>query len=444
MRYFGEKSLNFLSLRTKAVTWHDPRIAHEQKHSRSGIFGMKMPRKSELNARKTREARTNRRDGQKAPHWVGFAQYAKLGVMLGLLFVLPFFTPPAAANSRIKDIVDIENVRENQLIGYGLVVGLKGTGDSLRNAPFTQQSLQAMLERLGVNIRNVSLNTQNVAGVTVTATLPPFARRGSRIDITISALGDADNLQGGTLLVTPLVGLDGEVYAVAQGPVAVSGFSARGAAESISRGVTTSGRISNGALIEREVGFDMARQSELRLALRNPDLTTAHRVAAVINEAKGAGTALAEDPTTVRVRLPQGYEGSIVRLMSEIELLPVAVDQPAKVVIDEASGIIVMGADVKISRVAIAQGNLTVRITETPQVSQPNPLSQTGTTQVVPRTQVEVDDSAAKRLAVVNTGVTLQELVDGLNALGIGPRDMISILQAMKAAGALQAELEVY
>jgi flagellar P-ring protein FlgI len=370
-----------------------------------------------------------------------FSQLITLAVLAALAV---FAGSPAHAASRIKDIVDIENVRENQLIGYGLVVGLKGTGDSLRNAPFTQQSLQAMLERLGVNIRNVNMNTANVAAVTVTATLPPFARRGSRIDITISALGDADNLQGGTLLVTPLVGLDGEVYAVAQGPVAVSGFNARGAAESVSRGVTTSGRIANGALIEREIPFTLAKETSLRLALRNPDLTTANRVAAAINGSKGAGTAAVEDPTTVRLRLPSGYDGDIVRLMSEVELLPVAVDQPAKVVIDEASGIIVMGADVKISRVAIAQGNLTVRITETPQVSQPNALSQTGQTEVVPRTQVEVDDSAGKRLALLNPGVSLQDLVDGLNALGVGPRDMIAILQAMKAAGALQAELEVY
>lgn len=353
---------------------------------------------------------------------------------------------PALAAPRIKDIVDFENVRENQLIGYGLVVGLKGTGDSLRNSPFTQQSLQAMLERLGVNIRSATnLNTANVAAVSVTATLPAYARKGSRIDVQISALGDADNLQGGTLLVTPLVGLDGEVYAVAQGPVAVSGFEAKGAASSVSRGVTTAARISSGAIVEREIDFQMAQMKDAKLALRNPDFTTARRIASAINEAAGgANIASATDPSTVRLLLPDGFPGTMVDLMTAVEQLPVTPDQPAKVVIDEASGIIVMGADVKVNKVAIAQGNLTIRITETPQVSQPAPLSEGGETKVVPRTEVEVDDSTGKRLAVLQSGVSLQDLVDGMNSLGVGPRDMISILQALRAAGALQAEIEVF
>ncbi len=367
--------------------------------------------------------------------------WRNIWVVLALAGTAFFAQQPAQAASRIKDIVNIENVRENQLVGYGLVVGLKGTGDSLRNAPFTQQSLAAMLERLGVNIRNVNLNTKNVAAVSVTATLPAFSRKGGRVDVQVSALGDSESLQGGTLLVTPMVGLDGEVYAVAQGQVAIGGFSARGAAESIERGVSSSGRIANGGIVEREIAFDLRDMPVVNLSLKNPDFTTAQRIAAAINSAKGAGIAAVTDPSTVQLKVPEN--SSIVALMSDVEQLPVAVDQSARVVINESTGVIVMGADVKISRVAIAQGNLTVRITETPQVSQPNALSNTGETQVVPRTQVQVDDSSSKRLAVLNSGVSLQDLVDGLNALGVGPRDMIAILQSLKAAGALQAELEV-
>jgi flagellar P-ring protein FlgI len=348
---------------------------------------------------------------------------------------------PAHAASRIKDIVNVENVRENQLIGYGLVVGLKGTGDTLRRSPFTQQSLAAMLERLGVNTRSVNLNTENVAAVSVTANLPPFSRKGSRIDVTVSALGDAENLQGGTLLVTPLIGLDGQVYAMAQGNLAVSGFNVRGQAESVSRGVTTSGRIGNGAIVEREINFDLGAQNSIHLALKNPDFTTAERIASAINAAKGANTAKVLDPSTVLVT---ASNGNAVKLLTDIEQLPVAVDQPARVVIDEASGTIVMGADVKVSRVAIAQGNLTIRVTDVPQVSQPAPFSRGGETVVVPRTNIQIDDSANRKLAVLQAGVSLQDLVNGLNALGVGPRDMITILQALKTAGALQADLDVY
>jgi flagellar P-ring protein FlgI len=357
------------------------------------------------------------------------------------LMATAIFAAQAHSASRIKDIVDVENVRENQLIGYGLVVGLKGTGDSMRNAPFTQQSLAAMLERLGVNIRSLNLNTKNVAAVTVTATLPAFARKGGRVDVQVSALGDAESLQGGTLLVTPLVGLDGEVHAVAQGQVAIGGFSAQGAAESVERGVSSAGRIANGGIVERETGFDLRRMPSVNLSLRNPDFTTAQRIAAAINSRKGAGVASVLDPNTVQLKVPEGND--VVALMSEIEQLPVTVDQQARVIINEGTGVIVMGADVKISRVAIAQGNLTIRITETPQVSQPNALSNTGQTTTVPRTEVQVDDGADRKLTVLGGGVSLQDLVDGLNALGVGPRDMIAILQALKAAGALQAELEV-
>ncbi|HEV7278501.1 MAG TPA: flagellar basal body P-ring protein FlgI [Devosiaceae bacterium] len=349
--------------------------------------------------------------------------------------------PAQAATARIKDIVDIEGVRENQLVGYGLVVGLDGTGDSLNNSPFTRQSLTAMLERLGVNTRGENMRTANVAAVMVTANLPPFATQGSRLDVNVAALGDANSLQGGTLLVTPLLGADGEVYAIAQGSVLINGFAVEGDAASVISGVPTTGRISSGGLIEREIGFVLGAQRTLRLALRNPDLTTARRVALSINDFIGIPCATPEDPATIRINLPRHFNGNIVDLLTDIEQLVVETDQPAKIVIDENSGIIVMGKEVRVSTVAVAQSNLTVTIAESPEVVQPNPLS-FGMTAVEPRTDLTVATTDSN-LAVVPESVTLQQLVDGLNALGISPRDLIAILQAIKATGALQAEIEV-
>ena len=346
-----------------------------------------------------------------------------------------------AAPARIKDIVDMEGIRENQLVGYGLVVGLNGTGDSLNNSPFTKQSLQSMLERLGVNTQGENVRTANVAAVMVTANLPPFATQGSRMDVSVSALGDADSLQGGTLLVTPLLGADGEVYAIAQGSVSINGFKAQGDAATVVSGVPTTGRISSGALIEREIDFHLGSQHSLRLALRNPDLTTARRIALAVNDFIGAPTAVPEDPATVRLTLPRGFNGNIVDLLTDIEQLIVQTDQTAKIVIDENSGIIVMGKDVRVSAVAVAQSNLTVTIAENPEVVQPNPLS-LGQTAVEPNTNLNVNQ-ADTALQVVPETVTLQQLVDGLNALGISPRDLIAILQAIKVTGALQAEIEV-
>jgi len=349
----------------------------------------------------------------------------------------------ASAFSRIKDLADIEGVRDNMLIGYGLVAGLTGTGDTLQNSPFTRQALQTMLERLGVNTRGYNVNTKDIAAVMVTANLRPFSAQGTRIDVVVSAMGDAKSLNGGTLLATPLLAADGEVYALAQGPVAVGGFSAQGQAASVTRGVPTSGRIANGGTVEREVTFKLAEAPSLRLALRNPDFTTAQRVAQAINRYLGGPAATASDSATVRLNRPANYNGDIVALLTEVEQLKVEPDLPAKVVIDEQSGVIVMGSDVRISTVAIAQGNLTIRVTETAQVSQPQPFSQQGQTQVVPRTNIDVDEQMGRQLIVLQDGVSLQVLVNGLNALGVGPRDMISILQAIKAAGALQAEIQV-
>jgi len=358
----------------------------------------------------------------------------------GLVLALAGGPPRALADVRIKDIADMEGVRQNQLIGYGLVVGLNGTGDKLNNNVFTRESLIGMLERLGVNTRDqvTALSTKNLAAVMVTTELPAFAHSGTRIDVAVSALGDATNLTGGTLLVTPLLAADGNVYAVAQGALSTGAIAARGAASSITRGVPTAGRISNGATVEREVAFRLDKGGGMRLGLRNPDLTTAQRIAAAINRALGA-IAKATDPRTVQIDL--GNRDPIETL-GLVENLRVEPDNAATVVIDEASGTIVMGANVRISTVAIAQGNLTIRVTETPEVSQPGPLSN-GQTVVTPRTSIQVDDQHDRKLGVLSTGVTLRELVGSLNALGVGPRDLISILQAIKAAGALQADLEV-
>ena len=361
-----------------------------------------------------------------------------------LLLVLPLLlglAAPASAQTRIKDITDTEGVRSNQLVGYGLVVGLNGTGDKIDSAVFTRQSLIGMLERLGVNTRDqeAKLQTKNVAAVMVTADLPAFARAGSRIDVTVSALGDATNLTGGTLLVSPLLGADGEVYGVAQGALATGAIAARGAAASITRGVPTAGKIANGAVVEREVPFRLDARAAVRLGLRNPDLTTARRMAAAINRELGAPIAKVADPRTVELDLK---DRNIIETLTRIGELAVEPDSPAMVVIDDASGTIVMGANVRISTIAIAQGNLTVRVTETPQVSQPGPLSN-GTTVTVPRTDIQVDDQSERRLGILTASVTLRDLVANLNALGVSPRDLISILQSVKAAGALQAELQV-
>ncbi len=372
---------------------------------------------------------------------LGSKMRGTLQTALAALVALSCAVPPAAATSRIKDLASVEGVRQNQLIGYGLVVGLNGTGDTLNNTPFTKQSLQAMLERLGVNIRGQQIRTGNVAAVMVTANLPPFATQGTRIDVTASAMGDSKSLEGGTLLVTPLLGADGNVYAVAQGSLSINGFQAEGQAAKITRGVPTVGRLPNGAIIEREMEFALNSVGQLRLALRNADFTTAKRIAVAINDYIGAPVAEPLDPSTVQLTLPKKFPQNVVAMLTEIEQLQVEPDEAAKIVIDERSGVIVIGRDVRVSTVAVAQGNLTVTISEAPQVSQPAPFSR-GRTVTVPRTQVGVQEEG-KRLALVQEGVSLQQIVDGLNALGIGPRDLITILQAIKAAGAIQADIEV-
>jgi flagellar P-ring protein precursor FlgI len=356
-----------------------------------------------------------------------------------LLCILPL---TASAGTRLKDIIDVEGVRDNQLIGYGVVFGLNGTGDSVRNCAMLRQSLESMMERMGVNIRNSTLNTKNAAAVMVTANLPPFAANGTRVDVTVSAVCDAQSLEGGTLLATPLMGADGQAYASAQGSVAVGAFTAGGASgTSLTRNIPTNGRVPNGATIERELRFDIAAQQELRLSLRNPDFTTASRIAGAINAFVGVDAAFASDPGTVRLRRPNTFR-DMSSFIAQIEGLEIEPEQRARVIINETTGVIVMGEHVRVSTVAIAQGNLTISVQETPGVAMPNPFTNAPPV-VVPQSDIGVQEDQARLALLGGNGVPLRELVTGLNALGVSPRDLIVILQALKASGALQADIEV-
>ena len=349
----------------------------------------------------------------------------------------------AGAYTRIKDITTVVGVRDNQLIGYGLVIGLQGTGDSMRNAPFTEQSLQAMFDRMGVNVTQQNLRVRNVAAVMVTSNLPPFVSLGSKIDVNVSSIGDATSLNGGTLLMTPLNGADGSVYAVAQGPILVSGFAAAGVAASVSQGVPTDGRVPNGATVEREIPGALDDLGTLVLDLQNPDFATATLIADVVNAFAmtqyGKPVAQERDMRSVVLRRPDKV--SAARFLAAVGDLLVYPDAPARVVINQRTGTVVIGQDVRISTVGMTHGNLTVRVVEGPVVSQPMPFSQTGKTVVLPRTQVSATEQDG-HMALVG-GTSLQTLIDGLNKLGLKPSDIIAILQAIKTAGALQAELVI-
>jgi flagellar P-ring protein precursor FlgI len=360
-----------------------------------------------------------------------------------LVLVLLLAAPPAvAAPVRIKDLVEFDGVRGNDLVGYGLVVGLNGTGDGIRNSPFTEEILSSLLERLGVNVNGEAVRPRNVAAVLVTATLPPFARAGSRIDVTVSAIGDAKSLLGGTLVMTPLNGADGQIYAVAQGSLIAGGVAAEGAGAQVVEGVPTAGAIPLGARVEREVEFDFSTLDALRLALRNPDFTTAARIEAAINREFGRHVARMLDAGTVAFDVGAARARSPAHAIGRIENLPIEPEQRARVVVDQRSGTIVMGADVRIGRVAVAQGNLTLRVDEAPVAVQPNPFAR-GETIVVPRTRAEIEEAEGTGLAELRGGTSLSEVVTGLNALGVRPRDMIDILKTISAAGALHAELVV-
>lgn len=362
-----------------------------------------------------------------------------LWMLLGLVICAGVAT---AAPVRIKDIANVDGVRGNDLLGYGLVVGLSGSGDSLRNSPFTEEIMAGLLERLGVNVTDEAFRPKNVAAVIVTATLPPFARSGSQIDVNVAAIGDAKSLMGGTLVMTPLNAADGEIYAVAQGSILASGVEASGDAASVVQGVPTTGTIPSGARVEREVAFDFSQMRTMRLALRDPDFTTAARVEAAINRKLGRGLANLVDSGTISIDSSVLGNVNPARLIGQIENITVEPETTAKVVIDHKSGTIVMGEDVRISRVAVSQGNLTLRVREAPIVSQPNPFSP-GETVVVPRTQAEITQEPGIGFAEVSGESSLSEVVSGLNALGVRPRDMIDILKSIHSAGALHAQLIV-
>jgi flagellar P-ring protein FlgI len=360
----------------------------------------------------------------------------KLLIFMGILLG----AGPAIASSRIKDITSIQGLRDNQLVGYGLVMGLQATGDSLRNSPFTDQSIRSMLDRLGVNVAAGSVKSKNVAAVVVTATLPPFVSKGERVDVTVSSIGDASSLAGGQLVMTPLVAADGQAYAVAQGPISISGFTASGTAEKLSEGVPTAGRIANGALIERELEGEFNALTSIVLQIRNPDFATAVGISDKINEYSkerfGEAIAAEQDFRTVFIKRPQKI--TVSRLAAELGELEIEPDSPARIVIDEKSGTIVIGDKVKLSTIAVTHGNLTVRITESPDVSQPAPQSK-GETTVIPSTEIRANQTGGQ-LAILN-GPNLETLVDGLNQIGLKPTGIIAILQAIKTSGALQGEL---
>jgi len=358
---------------------------------------------------------------------------------LGLLLAA---SDVAASPVRLKDLVEFDGVRGNDLVGYGLVVGLNGTGDGIRNAPFTEEILSNILERLGVNVSGEQFRPKNVAAVIVTGALPSFARAGSQIDVTVSAMGDAKSLLGGTLIMTPMNAADGEIYAVAQGVIIAGGVSAEGDGAETVTGVPTSGVIPSGGRVEREVDFNFSALDVIRLALRSPDFTTAGRIETEINRALGRGAAEMLDAGTVAVTVAQTRLRTPARVLQRIENLLVEPQIKARVVVDQRSGTIVMGEDVRVSRVAVSQGNLTIRIEEEPLAVQPNPFAD-GETVVVPRTRTDIEEEEGIGLAEVRGGTDLSQVVAGLNALGVSPRDMIDILKTIKAAGALHAEFVV-
>lgn len=364
-------------------------------------------------------------------------------VIAGMIAVLlAVWSLPASAQVRLKDLVEFDGVRGNELVGYGLVVGLNGTGDGVRNSPFTEEIMATLLERLGVNVTGEQFRPRNVAAVIATATLPPFARAGARIDVSVSAIGDASSLHGGTLVMTPLNGADGQIYAVAQGSIVSGGVSIRGQAAEEVRGVPTSGTVPLGARVEREVDFVLSSLRSVRLALRQPDFSTAASIERVINAQLGRGIATMLDAGTVELDVARAGGGSTAHLLSRIENLTVAPQSRARVVLDQRSGTVVIGADVRISDVAVAQGGLSLRVEETPLVVQPNPFGE-GETVVVPRTAVAIEDRDQVALAELRGGTSLSEIVEGLTALGVGPRDLIELLSSIHAAGALHAELIV-
>ena len=366
----------------------------------------------------------------------------RLLILCVLALEMTIISAAQAQSVRIKDLVEVDGVRANDLVGYGLVVGLNGTGDGLQNSPFTEEIMSNILERLGVNVAGEKFRPRNVAAVLVTSRLPPFARTGGQIDVTVSAIGDSKSLLGGTLIMTPLNAADGQIYAVAQGTIIAGGVAAEGDGAKVIQGVPTAGVIPSGARVEREIEFDLSSLTTLRLALREPDFTTADRIERAVNAEFRRGVAVMQDSGTVEVNIAATRASSTAHAISRIENILVQPELKARVVVDQRSGTIVMGNEVRLSRVAVSQGNLTLRIEEAPVVVQPNPFAN-GRTVVVPRTGASIEDEGGVSLAEVPAGTSLSEVVSGLNALGVSPRDMIDILKSLKAAGALHAEFIV-
>jgi len=367
-------------------------------------------------------------------------------LLVAILMYIGLLSSAVSAQSapvRLKDLVNFDGVRGNDLVGYGLVVGLNGTGDGIRNSPFTEETMSNILERLGVNVTGEQIRPKNVAAVFVTGSLPPFARAGSRIDVTVSTIGDAKSLLGGTLILTPMNGADGKIYAVAQGPIIAGGVAAKGKGASVSVGVPTSGSIPSGARVEREIAFKLNDMKTMRLALRNPDFSTAAKIEKAINLKLGRTAALMLDSGTVEVNVKKSGARSPAHLLGRIENIEVRPEQRARVVVDQRSGTIVLGDEVRISKVAVSQGNLTLRVQERPLVVQPNPFSSNGQTLTVPRTTASVNEAPGTGLAEISGETSLSEVITGLNALGVKPRDLINILKSIKAAGALHAEFIV-
>ncbi len=364
-------------------------------------------------------------------------------VSLFLVVASAILLMPDANAARIKDIADIKGVRQNQLVGYGLVVGLEGTGDS-DDSLFTIQSLASLLEKMGVTVQPEDIDdVENVAAVMVTTDLPAFASQGSRIDVLVSSIGDAENLQGGTLLFTPLKGADGSVYAVAQGPVSTGGFAVSGnSGDQVQKNFPTVGRVVGGGLVEQEIHSNFNQKDSLTLALHEPDFTTASRVAQAINRAFYSQLAQTENAGSIQVSVPENYLGNTVQFVTLIESLGVTPDMVSKVVVNERTGTVIMGENVRIATIAIAHGNLSIQIDESQNVSQPLPFSRGGQTVVTPESDIVVQEGK-NPIFLVESGVSIGEVVKALNALGVSPRDLIAIFQALKAAGALQAELEI-
>jgi flagellar P-ring protein precursor FlgI len=349
----------------------------------------------------------------------------------------------AGSTVRVKDIASLQGVMSTPLIGYGIVAGLAKTGDR-RQTIFSAQTLANMLERFGVLVPGQQINIQNIAAVLVTAEMPAFVRKGGRIDVSVASVGDAQSLQGGTLLATALRGPDGSVYALAQGPLSIGGFGGKGGGTSVTVNHLTAGRVPNGALVENAPQSEAPTQAQdqVMLVLHQPDFTSANRLADAINADLGPGSAAAVDAGSVTIKVPSMYKASLPSLMARLEPLPVTVDAPARVVINERTGTVVIGSNVRLGAAAVAHGNLSVKISTKYNVSQPTPFSQGGQTTVTPETKIDVSEGDQKLIAL-QEGTTLESVISALNALGASPRDIIAIVQALNAAGALSAEIVI-